>query len=531
MMIDPITFEVIHNALIYITEEMGIALRNSAYSHNIKERMDHSCAIFDASGNLIAQAEHIPVHLGSLPWAMGNLIDYFDENNLTWESGDIILVNDPYISGTHLNDLTLVKPVFHDGILIAYTANKAHHVDVGGETYGSISNDAKSIYDEGIVISPVKYFLNGTKSSQVEDEYVGAVKNPEIGRGDLRAQVAALNLGERRLHELAVSYSPRILFQVYENILRRGSEKMAKIFAGFPVGEFSAEDCLESVSSKSELTWIRVTLRKNDGILEVDFSDTDAEVDSSFNAVLGGTLSAAFFAIKSILDPDSDVNEGVLRQIRLIAPVGCLVNPLKPAAVSGGNLETSQRIADVVFRALAKALPGRVPAASTGSMNNIMAGGYDANAKKHWVYYETTGGGSGARPDEDGIDGVHCNMTNTMNTPIETIEQNYPMEFVEFGLRKNSGGKGKWRGGEGIVRSWRLTTDKAQVTVMADRHQQPPWGLKGGKPGKRGETILQRANGEVENLGSKKSFEMRRGDILTIKTPGGGGYGHSDSAP
>jgi len=523
-MIDPITFEVIQNALIYITEEMGIALRNSAYSHNIKERMDHSCAIFDASGNLIAQAEHIPVHLGSLPWAMGNLIDYFDDNNLTWESGDIILVNDPYISGTHLNDLTLVKPVFHNGKLMAFTANKAHHVDVGGETYGSISNDAKSIYDEGIVITPVKYFLNGAKSSQVEDDYVNAVKNPEIARGDLRAQVAALNLGERRLHELAVNYSQTILFQVYKNILRRGSEKMAKIFAGFPAGEFSAEDCLESVSSKSELTWIRVTLRKNGGVLEVDFSGTDGEVDSSFNAVLGGTLSAAFFAIKSILDPESDVNEGVLRQIRLIAPEGCLVNPLKPAAVSGGNLETSQRIADVVFRALAKALPGRVPAASTGSMNNIMAGGYDADAQKHWVYYETTGGGSGARPDEDGIDGVHCNMTNTMNTPIETIEQNYPMEFVEFGLRKNSGGKGQWRGGDGIVRSWRLTTDKAQVTVMADRHHKSPWGLNGGGSGKRGETILQRANGEIEILGSKKSFEMRRGDILTIKTPGGGGY-------
>ena len=530
MMFDPITFEVINNALIYITEEMGIALRNSAYSHNIKERMDHSCAIFDADGYLIAQAEHIPVHLGSLPWAMTNLKNYFHDNNLTWQDGDIVLVNDPYISGTHLNDLTLVKPVFFDGTLIAFTANKAHHVDVGGETYGSISCDATSIYEEGIVLPPQKYFHRGVKSTKIENEYVNAVKNPEIARGDLRAQVAALNLGERRLHELAVTYSPPILFQVYKNIIRFGKEKMARIFEEFPSGEFSAEDCLESVSSESNLTWIRVKLRKRDMVLEVDFTGTDDQVDSSFNAVLGGTLSAAFFAIKSILDPDSDVNEGVLGQIHLIAPEGCLLNPMKPAAVSGGNLETSQRVADVVFKALAKALPARVPAASNGSMNNIMAGGFEAEKNSHWVYYETTGGGSGARPNGDGIDGIHCNMTNTMNTPIETIEQNYPMEFVEFGLRNNSGGKGQWRGGEGIIRSWRLTTDKAQVTVMGERHHQQPWGLNGGGSGQCGETILQRANGEIEILGSKKSFEMRRGDILTIKTPGGGGYGHFDSA-
>jgi N-methylhydantoinase B len=526
MHVDPTTIEVLRNALSYTAEEMGIALRNSAYSHNIKERMDHSCAIFDPQGNLLAQAEHIPVHLGSLPWGAKNVLKYLQEKGLTLKAQDIVIANDPYIVGTHLNDVTLIKPIFFNKQLIGFSTNKAHHVDVGGQTSGSISCEATSLYQEGVVIPPVKLIEHGNISQKVLANFLEKVRNPEITQGDLRAQIAAVNLGERRVLELAERYGIDILFACFQEIISYGEKRMREKLKAIPKGIYKAEDCLEDITDTDDLTWIRVTLRSEDNMLVISFEGTDPQVRVPFNAVFGVTLSATYFAVKSVTDPEAPMNEGVLKPIKVSAPEGSLVNPRKPAPVSGGNLETSQRIADVVFKALTQALPHRVPAASQGSMNNVIAGGFDPHRNKQWVFYETIGGGSGGRPGKDGVDGIQCNMTNTMNTPIEAIERYYPMLFEEYGLRPGSHGAGKWRGGCGIKRSWTLLGPSAEVTILGERNKIAPWGLEGGQSGGLGKYWVRRKDGKKEKLKSKASLTLKKDDTLIIETPGGGGYGN-----
>ena len=525
MPIDPITVEVIRNALSYTAEETGIALRNSAYSHNIKERMDHSCALFTSQGELLAQAEHIPVHLGSLPWGVKNVLRYLGDKEEDWEEGDIVMVNDPYIVGTHLNDMTLIKPVFFGGSLIGFSANKAHHVDIGGQTPGSISCDATSLYQEGVVIPPVKLIEQGHMKQTILDDFLAKVRTPEIAQGDLKAQIAAVNLGERRVLELKDKYGSGQLLSAFHEIIAYGERRMHEKLKAIPEGTYKAEDCLEDVESSDALTWIRVTLKKEKDRLSVDFSGTDAQVKIPLNAVFGVTLSATYFAIKSIADPEAPMNEGVLKPIKVFAPEGSLLNPVRPAPVSGGNLETSQRIADTVLKALAQAVPHRVPAASHGSMNNVLVGGWDSERKKQWVFYETIGGGSGGRPGKDGVDGIQCNMTNTMNTPVEAIEQYYPMLFEEYELRPKTYGNGKWRGGCGIKRSWTLLGSSAEVTILGERTRIAPWGLEGGQHGGLGAYWVRRRDGKKERLKSKSTLTMRKGDTLIIETPGGGGYG------
>lgn len=522
---DPVTVEVIRNALSYSAEEAGIALRNSAYSHNIKERMDHSCALFDSEGRLLAQAEHIPVHLGSLPWGTKNIVRHVARAGEGWAEGDVVMVNDPYTTGTHLNDVTLLKPVFFDGRLIGYSANKAHHVDVGGRVAGSISSDARTLAEEGVVIAPSMLIRQDQIDQAVLRSLLDHVRNPEVSHGDLRAQVAAANMGARRLIELAEQFGIEMLSAVFEEIVGHGERRMTHRLREFPDGSFCAEDCLEDVAGPDSLTWIRVSLEKHDGGLLVDFSGTDSEVGTPFNAVFGVTLSATYFAIKSVFDPDGPMNEGVLRPIEVRAPEGTIVNPRSPAPVSGGNLETSQRIADTVFRALAEALPGRVPAACQGSMNNVNAGGFDPERQREWTFCETLGGGSGARPGSDGVDGIHVNMTNTMNTPIEAIEQYYPILFERYELREGTGGMGRWSGGEGLVRAWKLLGPAAEVTVIGDRHRVGPWGLEGGGPGGLGVYRVRRWHGRLERVPAKTTLQLRRGDTLVMETPGGGGYG------
>jgi N-methylhydantoinase B len=526
MKLDPITFEVIRNALRYTAEEMGIALRNSAYSHNIKERMDHSCALFDPQGNLLAQAEHIPVHLGSLPWGAKNILQYLKDKGEVFEAEDIVMVNDPYIVGTHLNDLTLIKPIFFENRLVCFSINKAHHVDVGGQTSGSISCDATSLYQEGVLIPPVKVIKQGYVDQNVLDAFLENVRNPWITQGDVRAQIAAANLGERRVIELTKQYGTAVLSSVFGEIISYGEKRMRAKLEVIPNGLYKAEDCLEWINGAEELTWIRVAVQRGKEGLTVDFSGTDPQVETPFNAVFGVTLSATYFAVKSITDPESAMNEGALKPIKVFAPKGSLVNPIKPAPVSGGNLETSQRIADVVLRALANALPHRVPAASNGSMNNVMIGGFDPGRKKQWVFYETIGGGSGGRPGKDGVDGIHCNMTNTMNTPIEAIEQYYPLLFAQYEFRSGTYGAGKWRGGCGIRRSWTLLAPSAEVTVLGERTIIPPWGLAGGQPGGRGAYWVKRKDDRKEKIKSKANLTLKKGDMIIIETPGGGGYGH-----
>jgi N-methylhydantoinase B len=530
MQLDPVTVEVLRNGLSYTAEEMGIALRNSAYSHNIKERMDHSCALFDPQGNLVAQAEHIPVHLGSLPWGTKNVLQYWAGRGEAWRRDDTVIVNDPYVVGTHLNDVTLIRPIVFEGNVIAFSANKAHHVDVGGRISGSISCDATSLHEEGVVLSPTRLVEQGHVCQQVLQGLLDEVRSPHITQGDLRAQLAAATLGERRVLELARRYGVELLFSIFQEIIDQGERRMRAKLAAIPAGIYRGEDCLElgRLGEADARIWIRVAAERNDRGLTVSFSGTDPQVDVPLNAVFGVTLSATYFAIRSIIDPAAPMNEGVLRPIHVSAPTGSLVNPRRPAPVSGGNLETSQRIADTVFRALAEALPHRVPAASHGSMNNVIAGGFDPQRERRWVFYETIGGGSGGRPGGDGVDGIQCNMTNTMNTPIEAIEQYYPLLFEQYDLRPNTRGAGRWRGGCGITRAWTLLGPSAEVTVLGERTEVPPWGLAGGKPGGLAAYWVRRQDGKKEKLKSKVTLTLRQGDTLIIQTPGGGGFGNPE---
>jgi N-methylhydantoinase B len=538
MQLDPVTIEVVRHGLNYTAEEMGIALRNSAYSHNIKERMDHSCALFDPRGNLLAQAEHIPVHLGSLPWGAKKVLQYWAERGEVWQRDDTVIVNDPYIVGTHLNDVTLMRPIVFQGDVIAFSANKAHHVDVGGRISGSISCDATSLHEEGIVIPPTKLVEQGHLCQQVLQGFLDEVRSPHTTQGDLRAQLAAATLGERRVLELAERYGVELLSSVFREIISQGEKRMRSRLATIPMGVYRGKDCLEHVGQADARIWIRAAIEMRDGDLRISFSGTHPQVGVPLNAVLGVTLSATYFAIRSIVDPTAPMNEGVLRPISVFAPEGSLVNPRRPAPVSGGNLETSQRIADTVFRALAEALPSRVPAASHGSMNNVIAGGFDPKRERRWVFYETIGGGSGGRPGRDGVDGIQCNMTNTMNTPIEAIEQYYPLLFEQYELRPDTGGAGRWRGGSGITRAWTLLGPSAEVTVLGERTVVAPWGLAGGEPGGLGAYWVRRRGGQKQKLKSKVTLTLRRGDTLIIQTPGGGGFGdprerdaHTSDAP
>ncbi len=524
-MIDPVTAEVIRNALAYTAEEMGIALRNSAYSHNIKERMDHSCAIFDVEGDMVAQAEHIPVHLGSLPHGIKNAIKYLRNNKVQFKEGDVYIFNDPYISGTHLNDVTLIKPVFYEGVHVGFTANKAHHVDVGGKSPGSMSGDATELYQEGIILPPVRFAEGGEINPDILAIILENVRTPHITKGDLRAQMAAANLGERRIQELIEKYGVDLYLEALQEILAYSEKRMMEEIKEIPDGVYEAEDCLEDTGISDRPVWIRVKITVSGGKMRVDYTGTDPQVDGPINAVFGVTLSATYFAIKSVVDPEVPMNQGAMKPIEVYAPPRTLVNPQKPAPVSGGNVETSQRIADVMFKALASALPQKVPAASLGSMNNIMAGGYDPIRNRPWAFYETIGGGSGGRPIEDGIDGIHTNMTNTMNTPIEAIEQYYPILFTSYEFRENSFGAGKYRGGSGIIRSWKLTAPKATVSILAERTKVTPFGVHGGLPGKPAEFYLVRENGDTIKLQGKTTVTLNKGDEIVIKTAGGGGYG------
>jgi N-methylhydantoinase B len=521
-MVDSFTVEIIRNAAIFISEEMGVVLRNTAYSPNIKDRLDHTCSVLTPKGELAAQAEHIPVHLGSMAVGVKNTLDYLEREGIYLEPGDIIVVNDPYIAGTHLNDILLMKPVYVKGKLIAIVADKAHHVDVGGSVPGSMGGEVRELSQEGIVIPPIKIVEKGTFKNDVIKLIAENVRTPEYFKGDLKAQIAALNVGERRIVELAEKYGPETILEAWDEILsytERYTRNRIKSLGRF--GKFEAEDYIEL---DDKLLKIKASVEiKDSGEVTVDFSGTDKQVEAPINAVYGVTVAATTFALKSVIDPEMPVNHGFYRVVQILAPSGTLVNPRKPAPVSGGNTETSQRIADVVFKALAEAFPERVPAASCGSMTNVAMGGI-VNEKR-WAFYETIGCGSGGRPKGDGIDGVHTNMTNTLNTPIERLEIEYPIIMVAYKLREDSEGPGTYRGGLGITRAFKLIKGKAIVTILAERCKTSPWGLQGGLPGERAQHYVVKKNGQIIKLKCKETIEIEEGDIVYINTPGGGGYG------
>ncbi|MEM4311498.1 MAG: hydantoinase B/oxoprolinase family protein [Nitrososphaerales archaeon] len=519
-MVDIITAEVIRGALTYTAEEMGITLRNAAYSPNIKERMDHSCAIFDKKARLLAQAEHIPVHLGSLVYGVKEGLKKIGE----LEEGDMIAYNDPYISGTHLPDLTLVAPIFYKGEIVAYVANKAHHSDIGGKVPGSMPINSKELFEEGLVLPPLKILEKGKIKDEILQIIERNVRTPKVTLGDLRAQIASNHLGNRRVLELMDRYGYEKFLEASDYIMDRSELLLKSRIEKLPKGSWEAEDYMESTGVEEKRMKIKVRIDVYKDEISFDYEGTHDQVKAPINAVYGVTLAGIYYTLKCVIEPELDINDGAFRPIKIKVPLGSLLNPIPPAPVALGNVETSQRNVDVLMRAFSKFLPDKVCAACQGTMNNLLIGGYDDIRKKFWTFYETIGGGYGARKGLDGVDGVQCHMTNTMNTPIEVIESEFPLIVTRYKLRANSGGAGKWRGGMGIERAFKLIAREATVTFIAERHKIRPWGLFGGKEGAPGELYLIK-RGKKVRLKGKCSIKMERGDEIVIKTPGGGGYG------
>jgi N-methylhydantoinase B len=520
MTADPVALQLINNGLTYASEEMGLALRNAAYSPNIKERMDHSAAIFDRQGRLLAQAEHIPVHLGSLPWGLKNLIEECERDGPYFEEGSMIMTNNPYISGTHLNDVTVVAPVYSSGSLMAFVANKAHHSDVGGRVPGSISMDSATLAEEGFVLDPVRLTRGRAFVKSTLDEFSSASRTPRERLGDMRAQAAANNTGERRVLKLISRYGIDAFARSARFSFAHSKAMMRRRLSSLRQGSFAASEVLEGRNG-ADLR-LRATVRVGGEGVEVDYAGTDAQVDYPLNSVFGVTLSGVYYVLRTLTGDDIPANHGAFARVRVTAPAGTLLNPTPPHPVGGGNVETSQRNADLVYRALSKAAHRLVPAAAGGSMNNVMAGGNLRGSK--WAFYETIGVGLGGRDGMDGIDGIQCNMTNTMNTPVEEIERSMPLMMVKYEFRPDSSGAGEWRGGSGLVRRYRILADRTTFTVLADRERHSPWGLLGGRPGRRTEVLVRRG-GMESRVPAKTTLVLDSGDEVEVRTAGGGGFG------
>ncbi len=521
MISDKLTVEVVKHSLLYASYEMGVALRRSAYSPNIRERADHSCAILDEMGRTIGQAEHIPVHIGSFSLGLRNTLAQLHDEGIVINKGDMLIVNDPYISGTHLNDVTLIRPIFVENRILGYTANKAHHVDVGGETPASINPFARTLAQEGILIPPTKLMQKDVFTGDVVRELQSHSRMPDTTLGDLRAQIAANLLGERRVLELSSRVGAQTFRDASNAILEETHQLALSEYAKMPKGTWEGRDCLEL---NGRLIKICEAVKIHYRGVDADFSGTDEQVEAPLNAVLGVTTAAVAFVVRTLLPLDMPLNDGFNRTIRIIAPEGTLVNPKKPAPVAAGNLETSQRIVDTTYQALSAAMPDKIPAASHGSMNNLMLGGADPRTGKAWAFYETIGGGSGGRQGLDGVDAIQVNMTNTLNTPIEVIEHYYPLQFASYSIRERSGGPGEWRGGMGIERSFTARAS-VHVTVLGDRCKVPPPGSRGGMPGQPAEYCVLRRSGSIHQLNSKDATVLEEGDTLIIRSAGGGGMG------
>ncbi|MHA1617399.1 MAG: hydantoinase B/oxoprolinase family protein [Candidatus Njordarchaeales archaeon] len=514
MSIDKVTVEVIRHFLEYTAEEMGIVLRNSAYSPNIKERMDHSCAVFDNTGRMIAQAEHIPVHLGAMPLAVKSVLRNFQDKLFP---GDMIIFNDPYEGGTHLPDVTLIAPIFYRDHLIGFVANRAHYSDIGGKTPGSMPGDSREIFEEGLIIPPVKLVKKGKIDKEVLRIILANTRTPQIRKGDIYAQIAANLRGAERVTKILGKYGLETFQMAVNEILNYSERRMRNEIRKLPDGKYTGEDFLDDDGIEDKPVRIFVTIRIHGDSIEFDFTGTDPQVKGSINAPLAVTLSCSYYVLRAVTDPTIPANEGAYRPLEVIAPEGTVVNAKPPAAVAGGNVETSQRIVDALLKAFSKIIPEKIPAAAQGTMNNISIGGIDPRTNKPFTFYETIGGGFGGRYGADGVDGVHSHMTNTMNTPVEEIEKRYPIIILKYSLRPDSGGEGQWRGGLGIERVYKILAP-ATLSLLGERHKFAPWGLLGGKPGKTGEYLLIRERKTIK-LRSKQSISLKPGDIIVIRTP------------
>lgn len=520
--IDAVTLEVLRNALEATAQEMGAVLRLTAFSTNIKERMDASCAIFDRQAQLVAQAEHVPVHLGSMLSALARTL----KETEPLEEGDVLIVNDPFIAGAHLPDILMVAPVYADGVLIAFVAARAHHSDVGGMEPGSMPGRSTEIYQEGLIIPPVLLYRRGRLQRDIERLILANVRTPEERRGDVNAQLACLRSGERRLKELSEKYGSQFLCAGFDAILAYSEKRMRRRLAEFPPGVYEAEDALDDDGTSDEPVRfkLKVTIEEG-GKAILDFTGSSAQRPGNINAVAPMTHSSVYFALKVVTDPAIPANAGAGRPFEIRLPEGSVVNARSPAAVCAGNTETTQRVADLVFKALAQIAPKRVPAASQGTMNLIGIGGVDPRSGRPYTYVETIAGGQGGRPMGPGQDGIQCNMTNTMNTPIEALEIGFPLRVRRYELREGSGGTGKHRGGNGVVRSVEVVGHAARVSIQSDRRKTKPYGLLGGGEGMPGKNyVIERAGNRIE-LPGKASLTLRDGDVITVETPGGGAWG------
>ncbi len=495
---------------------MGAVLQRTSFSPNIKERKDFSCALFNRKGEMIAQASHIPVHLGSMPESVKIAV-----REVELEEGDMLMLNDPYRGGTHLPDVTLVAPVYYEEELLFYVANRAHHADVGGMSAGSMPLST-SIFQEGLIVPPVKVVKGGALDKDVLEIFLRNTRTPEERKGDLMAQIITNRVGVERLKEI-IEKENREKVLLYANaLLDYGERLMREVIRKIPDGEYYFEDFLEDDGISAKDIAIRVKLKVDGDEATVDFSESDKEVEGSVNAVRSITLSCVYYVFQCLMGENVISNGGVYRPIKVITKKGTVVDANFPRAVAGGNVETSQRIVDVLLGALSHAMPDIIPSASQGTMNNIAIGGFDDRKGKPFTYYETIGGGMGASAKGDGESAVHSHMTNTMNTPVEVIEHEYPLKVREYSIRRGSGGKGMYKGGDGIVREIELLCD-AEVSILSERRRIPPYGLFGGEPGMTGRNVLIR-EGKEEILPSKVNIKLRKGDILRIETPGGGGY-------
>lgn len=516
--IDAIAVEVFHHRLAAIAEEMGLGLCRSAFSPNIKERRDYSCAIFDAAGEMVAQAAHIPVHLGSAPLSVRAVLA-----RMALEEGDVALLNDPFAGGTHLPDVTVVAPVYVDRELIGYVVNRAHHADIGGMSPGSMPL-AREIYQEGLRLPPVKIVRAGVLVEDILTIVLANARVPEDRRGDLHAQLAALRIGALRLSELVQREGRRRVAAAMSALQDYAERAMRDALARIPPGVFRAEDWLDDDGLGRERIRIAVAIDIGAGAARVDFAGSDRQVEGGVNANLAVTLAAAYYVFRCIAEADIPANAGMMRPIAVAAPAGSVVNAEFPAAVAAGNVETSQRIVDVMLRALAQAVPDRIPAASCGSMSNLAFGGYDASRARYFSYYETIAGGAGASAVGPGASAVQTHMTNTMNTPVEALEGELPVRVVRYAIRRNSGGRGRWRGGDGIDREFEFLAP-VELTLLSERRSVAPYGIAGGGAGQTGENSLVLPGGGKRRLPGKASARVPAGGRIRIKTPGGGAWG------
>jgi len=539
---DPTTLEIYRALYTSVAEEMGVTLRRTSFSPNIKERRDYSCAVFDSAGRVIAQGDHMPVHLGSMPMAVAAAL-----RAIKIGPGDVVALNDPFAGGTHLPDVTLVMGVFGEeagrrqqaagkkrrvthasrrvptAACLFYVANRAHHADIGGATPGSMGL-ATDVYGEGVRIPPIRIVRGGEVCEDVMKLILTNVRSSSERSADFEAQIGSLKTGEMRLLEIVERRGEREARNYAAHLISYSARMMRQAITSIPDGTYRAEDALDDDGIVDNEIPIRVAIEIKGDRAHVDFTGTSPQVAGAINAVEAITASAVSYCFRCLIGGDVPASAGLMEPIEVIAPQGTVVNANHPASVAGGNVETSQRIVDTVFKALSQAIPDRIPAASQGTMNNLTMGGIDPRTGSEFSYYETVAGGMGARPQLDGMSATHTHMTNSLNTPAEALEYAYPLRGREYRIRKDSGGKGRHKGGDGAIREIE-TLAPARMSLLSDRRKYAPYGLRGGKDGERGRAFIIRRDGTREELSSKGSWSLEAGDRVRIETPSGGGFG------